>query len=142
MILLAALLACVPSAPSDTTGSPSDIEPAGDDTGSSTDSGGGTDSGTTDTGTQGDLTYAEFAATVPDVLCTVYDECFGLSELGMTSMEECVETFGAQLTTELGECPNFDPVAAQACLDAFAGATCDELTAADSPTAVCETVCG
>ena len=141
MILLAALLACVPSAPSDTTGSPADIEPAGDDSGS-TDSGGGNDTGSTDTGSGGDLTYESFVAAMPEILCTAYDTCIGLAEMGIDSMEECIDTFGAQLGAELGECPNFDPVAAQACIDAFTESTCEEITGAESPTAVCETICG
>ena len=142
MILFVALLACVTSAPADKTGSPTDIDPAGDDSGSTIDTGGGNDTGTTDTGSEGALTFEEFAATAPEVLCTVYDECFGLAEMGLTSMEACVEAVDAQLTNELGDCPNFDPVAAQACLDAFTESTCEEIGGEDSPTAVCETICG
>ncbi len=140
MLVFAALLACVTSAPADKTGSPTDIDPAGDDSGT-TDSGGGNDTDSTDT-SSGDLTFAEFAAAIPELLCTTYDTCFGLSELGIDSMQECIDTFGAQLTTELGDCPNFDPVAAQACMDVFTTATCEELTSAEPPTAVCDTVCG
>jgi hypothetical protein len=136
MLILAALLACVTSAPADKTGSPTDIDSAGDDSGT-TDSGGGND-----TGTGGALTYESFLSAMPEILCTTYDTCFSLAEMGFDSMEECIDTFGAQLTTELGECPNFDAVAAQACMDVFTTATCEELTSAESPTAVCETVCG
>jgi hypothetical protein len=141
MLILAALLACVTSAPADKTGSPTDIDSAGDDSGT-TDSGGGNDTGTTDTGTGGALTYEAFLAEVPELICTIYDECYGLDEMGMSSLEECVVAFGAQISDEFGECPNFDAVVAQACIDAFTEATCDNLMSPDSPTAVCETICG
>ena len=130
MLILAALLACVNSAPAYKTGSPTDIDPAGDD------------SGTTDTGTGGALTYESFMAEVPELICGLYDECYGLEEMGMSSLEECVVNTTTEISAEFGECPDFDAVAAQACIDAFTEATCDTLMSSDSPITVCETVCG
>jgi hypothetical protein len=75
------------------------------------------------------VTEATFSERFAEVICDKFFACRGSTTLaiqGWSSAEDCYDQ--ANVSTMpmigLGDCPAFDPVAAQACFDAFAALDC------------------
>ena len=101
-----------------------DDEEQSDDTGASTD-GPGDGPGDTPDGTDG-ANVDDFVSDYAEALCAWATECQLLDVFGGTPAA-CIETVEAQLQGAFGgvEC-DYDPVAAQQCLDGLSASSCEE----------------